>query len=420
MAGVVLPGLETFLSSIKSSPVENSIEQLTSLLRRRQICGSRSSAIATAHLLRKAVGAFRTAGVAKLIERVQSVGAQLEAAQPRELAVGNVVRRVLRVVRDEAEENREGHTNAQSQLRTINSDKASWPPSSPFTSAVSDGHTEENVLTSHPPSVVGAGIPTTASLFGPISHSSSRGVSPLGTKGNSSSRSDIPGMTATSTQDFKAEVIEGIQELIDELKQAEDQIAGYALDHIHTNEVILAHSLSATVQRFLLKVAAKRAFSVMCADTSSGTHGNNRALHNRHLTKPDSQGDTLRFQRNLAAAGVNVILIPNSAVYAVMSRVNKVVLDSHVMLSDGSLVAAAGAKAVAQAAHMHRAPVIVLGGIYQISPVNVFDTEKLIDYGDPADIIPFGQRDILEKISVRSPLYDHISAKSVDLYITNL
>ena len=334
--------------------------------------------------------------------------------------MGNVVRRVLRVVRDEAEENREGHSNAQSQLRTIDNDKASWPPSSPFTSAISDGHTEENVPTSHPPSVVGASIPTTTSLFRPKSHSSSRGVSPLGTQGNSSSRSGNLGITVTSTQDFKAEVIEGIQELIDELKQAEDQIAGYALDHIHTNEVILVHSLSARVQRFLLKVAAKRAFTLMCTDTPSDTHRDNRALHNRHLTNPDSQGDSLRFQRNLAAADVNVILISNSAVYAVMSRVNKVVLDSHVMLSDGSLVAAAGAKAVVQAANMHRAPVIVLGGIYQISPVNVFDPEKLIEYGDPADIIPFGQGDVLEKISVRRPLYDHISAKVVDLYITNL
>ncbi|KAL8874190.1 MAG: hypothetical protein Q9174_000456 [Haloplaca sp. 1 TL-2023] len=351
VAGGVPAGLETFLSSVKASPIDNSVEQLTS---------------------------------------------------------------------DEAEEDREGHTNAQSHLGTTNSDKDSRLPSSLFTSAVSDGHTEANVPTSQQTSVLGASIPTTASLFGPILHPTSRGVSPLGTQRNASSRDGRVGTTVTNTQDFISEVIEGIQELIDELKQAEDQIAAYALDHVHTNEVILVHSLSATVQRFLLKVAAKRTFTVMCADTSSDQDRNNGALHNRQSTRPDGQGGPLRLQRNLAAAGINVILIPYSAVYAVMSRVNKVVLDSHVMLSEGSFVAAAGAKAVVQAANMHRAPVLVLGGIYQISPVKVFDPEILIEYGDPAGIIPFGHGDMLGKISVKGPLYDHISAKAVDLYITNL
>jgi len=39
----------------------------------------------------------------KLIERVQSVGRRLIAAQPREMVVGNIVRRVLGLIREEAE-----------------------------------------------------------------------------------------------------------------------------------------------------------------------------------------------------------------------------------------------------------------------------------------------------------------------------
>lgn len=53
------------------------------------------------------MSACRTSESTKLIERVQSVGRRLMAAQPREMVVGNIVRRVLGLIRDEAEDDRE-------------------------------------------------------------------------------------------------------------------------------------------------------------------------------------------------------------------------------------------------------------------------------------------------------------------------
>jgi translation initiation factor eIF-2B subunit beta len=53
------------------------------------------------------ISACRTSEPVKLIERVQSVGRRLIAAQPREMVVGNVVRRVLGLIRDEAEDDRD-------------------------------------------------------------------------------------------------------------------------------------------------------------------------------------------------------------------------------------------------------------------------------------------------------------------------
>lgn len=50
----------------------------------------------------------RTTDANKLIERVQVVGRRLVSAQPREMVVGNIVRRVLGLIRDEAEDDREG------------------------------------------------------------------------------------------------------------------------------------------------------------------------------------------------------------------------------------------------------------------------------------------------------------------------
>ena len=56
----------------------------------------------------------------------------------------------------------------------------------------------------------------------------------------------IPGVLS---KDLKAEVVEGILEIVEELKQADEQIAGYALEHIHSNEIILTHTSSDTVQK---------------------------------------------------------------------------------------------------------------------------------------------------------------------------
>ena len=98
------PSLATFLKSLKSNKVETSIELFVSLLKGRQIRNSRQCALATTHLLLTVVARERIRDAQKLIERIRSVGRRLVAAQPKELAVGNIVRRILGVVREVAEE----------------------------------------------------------------------------------------------------------------------------------------------------------------------------------------------------------------------------------------------------------------------------------------------------------------------------
>lgn len=49
--------------------------------------------------MRQVVEQHEVTDVASLIQRVQEVGQQLIGAQPKELAVGNIVRRVLGVIR---------------------------------------------------------------------------------------------------------------------------------------------------------------------------------------------------------------------------------------------------------------------------------------------------------------------------------
>ena len=126
------------------------------------------------------------------------------------------------------------------------------------------------------------------------------------------------------------------------------------------------------------------------------------------------------FQKSLTAAGITVVLIPDSAVYALVSRVNKVILDTHVVLANGGVVAAAGAKVIATAARMHRKPVIVLGAVYKLSPVYPFDIDSFMENGNPGRVISYGDGDLVNKVELRNPLFDYIPPELVDLYITNL
>jgi len=222
------------------------------------------------------------------------------------------------------------------------------------------------------------------------------------------------------SKDIRAEVIDGIGEIIDELQQVDDQIAGYALEHIHSNEVILTHTSSTTVQKFLLKAAAKRKFTVIHAESYPNNHEATHATVSGTTYGDEETMSFESFQKPLIALGITVILIPDSAVFAMMSRVNKVILGTHSVLANGGLVAAAGTRVIARAAKVHQIPVVVVSGVYKLSPVYPFDYEALIEYGDASKVIGYEDGDLVDKIDVENPLYDYVPAELVDLYITNL
>lgn len=222
--------------------------------------------------------------------------------------------------------------------------------------------------------------------------------------------------------DLKGEVMQGIQELQDELETSDKQIAEVALEHIHANEIILTHTASTTVQKFLLFAARKRKFTVVHAETyphdHAATHGVLLTGKKReaHLEEDDDDDKW----KPLTEAGIQVYVIPDSHIFAIMSRVNKVILATHTVLANGSLVAAAGAHMIAKAAKEHKTPVVVLSGVYKLSPVYPFDIDELIEHGDASSVVPYEDGEFVEKVDVENPLYDYVPADLVDLYITNL
>ena len=396
--------------------------------------------------------------ITRLIERVQEVGQKLTDAQPKELAVGNIVRRVLGVIRDEAEEDREGEESLYSgaegesllsREKGENSSLERQARSTPFStsgplrhgtvsSADSSNYNEsvQNIKDDtsaqqrtfsllQPSFAAGTSQPILKSMFNLLSHPVSGSSSPAVTPGTQTpegqSYHSINALAGSSAaRDLRAEVVEAIEEIIEELNTADDQIAGYALDHVHSNEIILTYTASVTVQKFLLKAAAKRKFTVIHAESYPNDHDSVHATVTGSLKGNSTGSGPDRFHKSLTTAGITVILIPDSAVFALMSRVNKVILGTHAVLANGSLVAAAGSRSIAKAASMHKTPVVVLSAVYKLSPIYPFSNDALIEYGDTSKMFTNEDNDLMERVEVENPLYDYVPSDLIDLYITNL
>jgi translation initiation factor eIF-2B subunit beta len=382
---------------------------------------------------------------ARLIQRVSEVGKKLIDAAPHEPAVGNIVRRVLGIIREEEEDDHPGAKGDYSTTASEPDSDAVTPLEQPQSKSLS--HALPNGFFNRPDASVGSS-PSRAGASRPPLMSSHTGA-PGGARPVTSMFSilahptmrhgalDSPARSGTSTpqigasgvlQNLRPEVIKGIKEIIDEINEADDEICGAALEQIHPQETIFTYSSSLTVQRFLLKAASKRKFTVIHAEA----YPNNHVKTHRLLTGTDSASGPAAaeddenlpsdsFSKPLTSAGITVVMVPDSAIFAVMPRASKVVLDTHAVLTNGSLVAAAGTKAVIKAAKFHRVPVLVLAATYKLSPTYPYDPYILIAYGDAGKVVPFQDGELRSGLDsgVRNPLYDFVEAGDVDLFVTN-
>ena len=193
---------------------------------------------------------------------------------------------------------------------------------------------------------------------------------------------DRQGKKSTGTSlppwEGKQDVIDGVNELIDELKDIDAAIAVHAPEHIHANELILTFGFSRTVLRFLKRGREKRDFQAVVAEGAPTLEGQKMAVE-------------------LAKSGIRTTLITDAAVFAMMARVNKVIISAHALLADGGVMAPVGTAVVAAAAKRHSVPFVVLVGIYKLSPN--FPHEPGVsfnDFKDPSAVLPYSDLAVLQ------------------------
>jgi len=202
---------------------------------------------------------------------------------------------------------------------------------------------------------------------------------------------------------LKNQIMQMISELLEELEESTHNIAMSALEHIHTAEVIMTCGHSNTVAEFLLKSGQKRTFSVIVTESA-----------------PSLQGQTMAMR--LGAAGIETTLVTDSACFALMSRVNKVIIGTHTVMADGGLMALGGSHALALAAKHHSVPVIVCAAMFKLSPQYPcsYDQDDFNHMHSPTEIIGYQSAKVVGKAAIISPLFDYVPPDLISLFVSNI
>lgn len=333
----------------------------------------------------------------QLLANVQKVGARLTHAAPRELVIGNIVRRVLGLIRDEASEER--NADNEGSLMDSVSDLQTLQPSAATATSSGSQRPGPNPIK---PTLTPAASFVSKSLFNLLSV-----VDPAEsfTTGSPVTGSSTPIQQNSSATALKSEVIDGIEEIMDELSQADDQIAGFADVQIHPGDHILAYQPTATVEKFLVRAASKRHFTALIASGTPSPKG------------PEAYAS---LKKKLAAAGVRTVHVMSGSYAAYLPKVSKVILPAHAVLANGAIIADGGAACVARAAREYSKPVIVLSGVYKLCPENSSEVEDPIELGDSSAYVPFTDGPLVDGVDVESAVSELVPADLVDMYITNL
>jgi translation initiation factor eIF-2B subunit beta len=124
--------------------------------------------------------------------------------------------------------------------------------------------------------------------------------------------------------------------------------------------------------------------------------------------------------QSLSAAGISTVLVPDSSIYALMSRINKVIIGAHAILANGGMFAITGSLLAATAARAHSTPVVVCAGQFKLTPQwNLYHEYGALDFADPSSVLGFEEGNLVDKVDVINPYYDFVRPELIDAFITN-
>lgn len=280
----------------------------------------------------------------QLMTIVRETGMILENALPQEAILGNIVRRLLKIVREEYDE-----LDKPQETKADDSQAVSL----------------QKLVTQN------------------------------------SEKSEAKSAYTTSHEDLRENVITHLDEIANELHLSHDNLAQQATQLVHSAELILTLGYSKSVEKFLKSVPSERKFEVVIAECSPSCRG--------HM-----------LAQSLAKAKIDATVIPDSAIYAFMSRVNKVIIGTHSVLANGGLRAASGGFTCALAAKHFSVPVYVLVPMFKLSPVFLFNYEQeafnLV--GSTQSVLPYNTK-VSKQVKAYSPAFDYVPPNLITLFVSS-
>lgn len=447
-AEVTSDELQTFLTSCAA--VKQDLNLIIISLRRRQLSGAHQCAKATIEIIRALVGRYNFNCAAHMMKYIRAVGRELISAAPSELIVGNLVRRVLFLIREEyANQIKEAASaiNITTQISQKSATGKATPPRQQQQKSNQRDRSGSNLSLGSTGSAGGSSS-SSSSLWGTGSASGvTAGVAALSVtardsndavSGEFKSSSALPAPTqfdnTTSAQPqysmldsmldnrfhlqrssddgseeefsrffpgLRAAVIGALNELNNEVDNS-TEVCRRAQDHVHADECILTYGYNKLVEQFLRAAGAKRRFQVIIAEAHPGFDGHKLAVA---LSKIPS---------------ISTTLIPDSNIYAIMARVNKVILSPHAIMADGGAISRSGHALVANAAKELSVPVVCVSGAFSLTPLFAHNQDTVLNQLlSPAEALPYNANINANNVEVNYPAFDYLPPDLVALYVTN-
>jgi translation initiation factor eIF-2B subunit beta len=322
-------------------PILSKFEDLLRSLKRGEDSGTYELCKTTCMFLLSFIKQFKLVSVpdvSSLIISISTFGKLLCTHLPLEISVVNIVRRVLHIIREEAQNRNIEISNVDNRITTL-------------TELFSNDEIKDN---------------------------------------------------SSDLLEFHQEIRTEVENLIQELITHDQNISKQAINHIYHNEIILTYGFSKTVLVFLLEAKdSGRKFEVLVGESAPLLTGH-------------------QMCKELTEKNIETTLITDSAVFALMSRVNKVVIGTRALMANGGLLTEAGHYSVCLAAQAHCVPVLVTCGLYKISPLYPFDQYTFNEFLSPWTIADRPRFHEVEYINYSVPAFDYIPPELVSLYITDV
>ncbi|KAH3903256.1 related to Translation initiation factor eIF-2B subunit beta [Saccharomycodes ludwigii] len=338
-------------------------------LKRRQIQGSYEISLETLQLLKRFIGFIKFSSIDELFTKLSQLGYQLEKAQPREFSCGNMIRRLLYIIKEELLSDQQQQQQQEQQQQQQQQGSST--------------HNAASITTSAEPMI--------SSMFNLLQTPENND--------NSKFKISLKTLKAKNT-DVRQLMIQGIKDLIDEISNIDDGIFSIAIDLIHDREILLTPTPdSKTVLKFLLKAKKQggRNFTVLVTE---GYPTNTKRAH--------------EFAWKLSSNGIDTVVIPDSMVFSVMSRVGKVILGCKQIFSNGACIASTtGVTSCCECAKEFKTPVFAVAGLYKLSPLYPFNISDFIEIGSGGHIS-------LDRLMTVNPLDDYVPPENIDIVITNI
>jgi len=184
------------------------------------------------------------------------------------------------------------------------------------------------------------------------------------------------------------------------LEESIREIAEIGARRIKVGDVVMTHSYSSSVIAILKRAHQQRKrLKVFVTET-----------------RPELEGRDVA--RELAAEGIDVTLIIDSAASHFIEDSDKVLIGAEAVAANGAIVNKIGTATIASVAQRARVRVYAAASTYKFSPETMLGELIDIEERDPSNVLGQSKLKKMPHFSVRNPAFDVTSPQDIDLIIT--